>query len=62
MPVINKKERKNIAGNYVLPDNAPYGYIDLTLERPAEGKTPEGDEFSYTHNDCSIGYVDGDGE
>ncbi len=37
-------------------------YIDLPLQRPADGVTPAGEAFSYRANDMSVGDVDGDGE
>lgn len=48
-------------GSYVLPANAPLGYINIPLDRPADGVTPAGDTYSYNANDASIGDVDGDG-
>lgn len=49
-------------GSYQLPENAPEGYLNLPLERPASGVTPAGDTYTYAPNDASIGDVDGDGE
>lgn len=49
-------------GSYQLPENAPEGYLNLPLERPANGVTPAGDTYTYAPNDASIGDVDGDGE
>lgn len=37
-------------------------YMSLSLDKPADGKTPDGKTCSYTPNDCSCGDVDGDGE
>lgn len=48
--------------SYQLPANAPSGYLNIPLNRPKEGTTPEGQTYSYTPNDASIGDVDGDGE
>ena len=59
-PVINGKETSN-EGSYTLPGNAPSGYIDIPLDRPADGVTPAGEKYSYSPNDASIGDVDGDG-
>lgn len=39
----------------------PDVYKRLHLDRPAGGKTPDGVEYTYTPNDCSVGDVDGDG-
>ena len=42
----------------------PWGNIFLrqTLDRPADGVTPGGENYTYSPNDCSIGDVDGDGQ
>lgn len=58
------KQQVKIApkGNYTLPANAPSGYINIPLNKPADGVTPDGQAYSYTPNDASIGDVDGDGE
>lgn len=37
-------------------------FRSLPVNRPADGKTPDGRTYSYTPNDCSVGDVDGDGE
>lgn len=36
-------------------------YRSLQLDKPADGKSPDGQTYSYTPNDCSVGDVDGDG-
>lgn len=41
-PMINGVETGKLNGNYTLPANAPSGYIDIPLDRPAEGVTPSG--------------------
>ena len=61
-PVVKGKETHHKNGNYTLPANAPTGYIDIPLDKPADGVTPAGDTYSYEPNDASIGDVDGDGE
>ena len=58
-PVINGVETGKLNGNYTLPANAPSGYIDIPLDRPAEGVTPSGQKYTYSPNDASIGDVDG---
>lgn len=60
--MINGVETGKLNGNYTLPANAPSGYIDIPLDRPAEGVTPSGQKYTYSPNDASIGDVDGDGE
>lgn len=37
-------------------------YRSLPINRPAGGVTPDGKNYEYTPNDCSVGDVDGDGE
>nr|WP_303776712.1 rhamnogalacturonan lyase [Bacteroides intestinalis] len=61
-PVVNGVETGHIEGNYTLPAKAPIGYINIPLDRPADGVTPSGQAFTYIPNDASIGDVDGDGE
>lgn len=61
-PVVKGKETKHKAGRYVLPANAPTGYVNIPLNRPADGITPTGDTYTYSPNDASVGDVDGDGE
>ncbi len=60
--VIQGKEKNELSGTYTLPAEAPIGYINIPLDRPADGVTPAGDKYSYSPNDASIGDVDGDGE
>nr|WP_110310140.1 rhamnogalacturonan lyase [Dysgonomonas alginatilytica] len=54
---IEKEEQK-----YTLPANAPVGYVNIPLDKPKDGVTPDGQAYSYSPNDASIGDVDGDGE
>lgn len=51
-----------VNGIYELPANAPCGYLEIPLQKPAGGISPDGRRFEYTPNDASIGDVDGDGE
>lgn len=37
-------------------------YKSLPIEKPAGGTTPDGVNYTYTANDCSVGDLDGDGE
>ena len=37
-------------------------YFDLPINTPPGGKSPDGTEYTYSANDCSVGDVDGDGE
>lgn len=61
-PVIKGKETNHKNGRYTLPANAPTGYIQIPMNKPADGVTPTGDIYTYSPNDASIGDVDGDGE
>lgn len=58
-PVVDGKESEG--GTYTLPPHAPTGYIDIPLDRPADGVTPAGQPYTYSPNDASVGDVDGDG-
>ena len=58
-PVVDGKESEG--GTYTLPPHAPTGYIDIPLDRPADGMTPAGQPYTYSPNDASVGDVDGDG-
>lgn len=49
-------------GSYTLKADAPEGYLPIKIQRPAEGMTPDGQTFSYSANDASVGDVDGDGQ
>lgn len=37
-------------------------YLDIPLQKPADGVTPAGQAYTYSANDMSVGDVDGDGE
>lgn len=60
--VVDGVESDQLSGHYSLPANAPIGYIDIPLNKPADGVTPAGDTYTYSANDASMGDVDGDGE
>ncbi|GAA1621877.1 RICIN domain-containing protein [Actinoplanes couchii] len=38
------------------------GYLDVRLQVPAGGTTPDGVAYTYSANDASVGDVDGDGD
>ena len=61
-PVANGKEVEEVSASYMLPANAPAGYVDIPLDVPAGGTTPNGERYTYSPNDASAGDVDGDGE
>ena len=49
-------------GSYTLQAGSPDGYIPVSLQKPADGVTPDGRTYTYSANDASVGDVDGDGE
>ncbi len=61
-PVAGGKELDEASASYTLPENAPAGYVDIPLDKPADGKEPNGEAYTYSPNDASVGDVDGDGE
>ena len=54
-------DRKDITV-FTLEENAPFGFINIPLDLPNDGITPDGRSYSYSPNDVSVGDVDGDGE
>ncbi len=61
-PVINGSEQADSA-SFTLPANAPTRqYLEIPLQIPAGGTTPDGVAYTYTANDLSVGDLDGDGE
>ncbi|RXK85775.1 rhamnogalacturonan lyase [Filimonas effusa] len=57
-PIINGHEHGEEKPVSVWPQN----YLDIPLDKPAGGVTPDGVTYTYTANDCSVGDLDGDGE
>ena len=49
-------------GSYTLKVDAPEGYLPVRLQKPDGGTTPDGEAFTYSANDASVGDVDGDGQ
>ncbi|HQG07985.1 MAG TPA: rhamnogalacturonan lyase [Dysgonamonadaceae bacterium] len=47
---------------FVLKNSDDQGYINVPLDIPQNGLTPDGQNYSYQANDASVGDVDGDGE
>ena len=60
--VVGGVEQQGLAEAYTLPADAPCGYVNIPLDKPADGVTPAGDTYTYSANDASIGDVDGDGQ
>ncbi|MGN0148802.1 MAG: rhamnogalacturonan lyase, partial [Clostridia bacterium] len=56
--VYNNRMEKT--GSTVKVTNAPY--LSIPLDKPADITLPDGQTFSYTANDASVGDLDGDGE
>lgn len=57
-----KPSKGTVAGEFVVPADAPLGYINIPLDKPKLGVDVFGKEYFYTANDASVGDVDGDGE
>ena len=56
---------KAMIGDEVIEEFTPLKWTaskQLTLNLPQSGTTPDGEEYTYTPNDCSVGDVDGDGQ
>lgn len=59
---VKNRKGESAVSSYVLPANAPVGYVDIPLNRPELGVDVFGKEYFYNANDASVGDVDGDGE
>jgi rhamnogalacturonan endolyase len=61
-PIVNGAEETSSAA-FTLPANAPVQqYLTVPIQTPPGGTTPDGVNFTYSANDCSVGDLDGDGE
>ena len=60
-PVVDGVETHNRDGAYTQPNGEQVGYLNIPIQKPADGETPSGDKYTYNANDASIGDVDGDG-
>ncbi len=61
-PVIAGVEQAASAG-YTLPANAAtQQYLNVPLQIPAGGTSPDGVAYTYNASDCSVADLDGDGE
>ncbi|MBX3435397.1 MAG: rhamnogalacturonan lyase [Pirellulales bacterium] len=50
-------------GSHTLPANSPVQqFLNVPLQIPAGGTTPDGVEYTYNANDASVGDLDGDGQ
>lgn len=57
-PVINGVEGTASAPVSVWAQN----YLNIPLQKPADGTSPNGSSYTYYAQDCSVGDLDGDGE
>jgi len=53
---------KGEKGFWVLPAEAPEGYLDIALNRPTGFVDVQGREVAYVANDASVADLDGDGQ
>ncbi len=61
-PVIGGQEQE-ASRPFGLPANAPSTFwLTVPLQLPDGGTTPDGTNYTYSANDCSVGDLDGDGE
>lgn len=61
-PVVDGHELPEGRDTCLLPAHAPKGYIEIPLDRPADGTTPDGQPYSYSPNDATLADTDGDGD
>jgi rhamnogalacturonan endolyase len=60
--IVNGTEQPASAA-FTLPANAAeQPYLNVSLQIPSGGTTPDGEAYTYTANDASVGDLDGDGE
>ena len=45
-PVVNGREIDEKRASFTLPDKAPEGYINIALDKPADGVTPSGEAYT----------------
>ncbi|HLL64858.1 MAG TPA: rhamnogalacturonan lyase [Micromonosporaceae bacterium] len=57
VPVVGGRERGRIGETTPLAQP----YLNIPLQKPADGVTPVGEAYTYTAGDASVGDVDGDG-
>jgi len=62
VPVVSGEELSGEKQTFVLLDRNPIGAIEIPLDLPEGGVTPDGKPYQYTANDASVGDVDNDGE
>jgi rhamnogalacturonan endolyase len=57
----SKYEVRDMRGA-VAPVRNIDGYLNIPLDKPADGKTADGRTYTYSPNDASVGDLDGDGD
>jgi rhamnogalacturonan endolyase len=61
-PVVAGKEQA-ASKPFTLPANAPVRqYLEIPIQQPPGGTSPDGRAYSYNANDASVADLDGDGE
>lgn len=58
-PVVNGTEQADSETSLNISSS---GYLDVAIQKPAGGTTPDGVAYTYTANDASVGDLDGDGQ
>lgn len=61
-PVQGRREQTTTIGRCFLPSDAPCGYLQIPLKKPAGQVMPDGVRCHYSANDVSVADLDGDGE
>src|ERR1044072_2590500 len=61
-PVVNGVERTPSAAFTLAANATTQQYLNIPLQIPVGGTTPDGLSYTYTANDASVGDLDGDGE
>ena len=58
----NRKKTDANKGQWIMPANAPVGYIDIPLDHPTGYKDMDGRNVTYNANDATVADLDGDGQ
>jgi rhamnogalacturonan endolyase len=61
-PIINGVEQSPSETYTLVTASGAQQYLNVPLQVPAGGTTPDGVAYTYSANDCSVGDVDGDGQ
>ena len=59
---VSRKQAKKEGGRWLLPAEAPTGYLSIPLEKPEIVPMPDNEKYTYLPNDASAADLDGDGE